>query len=77
MNSNEYLKVLQKYLENLYFDALVFEQENTPIHEAKNMDLFVENSWKTLESPAYSPGLNPIENIWKIIFDNLCSPNLY
>ena len=45
MNSDEYLKVLQKHQENLHFDALVCQQDNAPIHKAeKIMDYFAENS---------------------------------
>ena len=72
MNNDEYLKVLQKYQENLHFDALVYQQDNAPIHKAKKiMDYFAENSCKTLEWPAYSPDLNPIENLWAIIKSRL------
>ena len=37
MNSDEYLKVLQKYQENLHFDALLYQQDNAPIHNAKKI----------------------------------------
>ena len=34
MNSDDYLKALQKYQENLYFNAFVYQQDNAPIHKA-------------------------------------------
>ena len=67
MDSDEYLNVLQKYQENLSFGALVYQQDNAPIHKAKKiMDYFAENSWKILDWPAFIPDMNPIENIWVI-----------
>ena len=67
MNSDEYVKVLQKYQENLTFDALLYQQDNAPIHKAKKiMDYFAENCRKILDWPAYSHDLNPFENLWAI-----------
>ena len=54
-NSDEYLKVLQKYQENLQFDALVYQRHNAPIHKAKKiMDYFAE---KTLLENLGLPGI--------------------
>ena len=39
MDSDEYLKVLQTYQENLHFDALVHQQDNASIHKVKNYGL--------------------------------------
>ena len=72
LNSDEYLKVLQKYRENFTFDYIVYQQDNTPIHKVKKiMDYFAENSWKILDWPAFSPNLNLIENMWAIIKEQL------
>ena len=52
---------MQKYQENLHFDALVYQQDNAPINKAiEILDYFAENSWKILDWPAYSLDLNPI-----------------
>ena len=68
MNSDVYLKVLLNYQENIHFDALIYQQNNAPIHKAKKIvDKVPENSWKILDWPAYSPDPNRIENLWAII----------
>ena len=35
------------------------------------MEYFAENSWKISDYLAYSPDLNPIENLWAIIKERL------
>ena len=45
MNSDEELKGSWKFLENLHFEALVYQQDIAPIHKAnKIMEYFAENS---------------------------------
>ena len=41
------------------------------------MDYFAENSWKILDWPAYSPDLNPIENLLAIIKERLRKQTVY
>ena len=77
MNSDEYLKVLQKYQENVLFDALVYQQDNAPIHKAKKiMDYFAENSWKIFDWPAYSPDLTLLR-IYGPLIKNDCANRLF
>uniref|UniRef100_A0A3Q0RK78 Tc1-like transposase DDE domain-containing protein n=1 Tax=Amphilophus citrinellus TaxID=61819 RepID=A0A3Q0RK78_AMPCI len=43
----------------------VFQQDNAAVHNARlAKDFFQENNITLLDHPAWSPDLNPIENIW-------------
>lgn len=46
-------------------DEFLLVHDNAPIHTAKNVKKWLsERNIKTIEWPAYSPDLNPIENLW-------------
>ena len=54
----------------------IFQQDNAPVHTAKvSRKIFAAKRVKVLPWPAYSPNLNPIENLWSIMETQLRSHN--
>lgn len=70
MNSYMYKNILSSQMitsaQKLFGDnQWIFQQDNSPIHKAKIVNKFIENSnIQTLVWPAQSPDLSPIENAW-------------
>ena len=75
VNADRYITILQQnlipLLDNVPLSQLgiiKFQQDNAPPHVAGTTTQFLqENGVSTVNWPAYSPDLNPIENIWGLL----------
>ena len=72
LNSYGYLEFSKQYDRHLNIPDLVRQQNNAPVHKSKVVRIcLAQKQWEVLDSPAYSPDLNPIENIWAILKKSL------
>ena len=63
-----YLGVLEEYLPTILEDDSIFMQDNAPIHKAHLIrDWFIDQGIDVIDQLLYSPNLNPIENLWKML----------
>jgi DDE superfamily endonuclease len=72
VTAKRYIEVLEEYFPTILEPNSIFMQDNAPIHNAhKVRDWFEEQGIEVMDWPLYSPNLNPIENLWKRLKDEI------
>ena len=71
VNAKKYIDILtnvvEPYMDKNMLIASIFQHDNAPRHLAKTVcDKIEEMGLQVLPWPAQSPGLNPIQNAWKV-----------
>ena len=69
-------KNLEESLLKLYLNNFIFQQNNDPKHKTKKNYFFKSNKIKLLEWPPQSPDINPIENLWVYLNENVNETNV-
>ena len=76
LNSNKYIKILEDALSEMNEinreEKIYLQMDNAKIHWTLDaLKFYSENNITVVDWPAYSPDLNPIENIWAYIKSRL------
>lgn len=68
MNSEKYVVLLSEVFNTHFKDGMIFQQDNAPPHSSENTIEWLDyNDYDFEDFPAWSPDLNPIENLWAIV----------
>ncbi len=72
VTAKRYIETLEEYLPTILNPNSIFMYDNASIHTAYIVrDWFCDEGIELLDWPPYSPDLNPIENLWKRLKDEI------
>lgn len=76
-NSDKYIEILKEHLLPLFKkNKYIFQQDNASCHTSfKLLSFFSNNKIEVMFWPPNSPDLNPIENIWNIVKNEVRKKN--
>jgi hypothetical protein len=73
-SAGSYIHVLDDQLPTIFQPGMTFMQDNASIHRAKIVkDWFSDHAIPVLEWPPFSPDLNPIEMVWALLKEWVCT----
>ena len=78
MNARRYISVLDVHLPTFIniHGRTTFQQDSASFYKAKaSMEWFLTKNVNLLKWPENNPGLNPIENLWTLIKQNVSGLN--